>query len=243
MPPKEIDELRKTLDTLNFAREGVVPFKGLPIMEKAFFPGGNGLFLGSNGRVPIQGVLTVGSNFGCTEDFVREDGTLVRLDETRTSNTWIGLRRIFAPETTIELDDCFFTNSWPFLHEGTSNETKGLTREWLADRELMADCMKLLEATLSLIRPRLIVALGPPASAFLACFWPKELRVWRGNSIAAIDKCPIQSVLFGGRRIICTAVTHPSHSNSWRRRPPYRGTEGEITLLAEAAFQAKQALD
>jgi hypothetical protein len=240
MPPKEIDELREVLDNLNFAREGIVPFKGLPVMERAFFPGGNGLFKGNSGRVTTRGVLIIGSNFGCNSDFLRENGTLMRLDETRTSNTWKGLYRILTLKTSIDLDECFFTNSWPFLHKGKSNETKGLTKDWPADHDLMMNCMQLFEATLNLIKPRLIVALGPPASAFLGCFWPLELAIWRDNSISAMDSRPIHMVNFNGTRIICTAVTHPSHSNSWRRRPPYGGTEGEISLLSEAAFKATQ---
>ncbi len=243
MPPKEIDELRKTLDNLNFAREGILPFKGLPVMERAFFPGGNGLFKGIGGHLTRRGILIIGSNFGCTSDFLREDGTLMRLDETRTSNTWKGLYRILTPKTTIDLDECFFANSWPFLHKGKSNETKGLTNDWLADHDLMMNCMRLFEATLNLIKPRLIVALGPPASAFLGCIWPGELAIWRNNSISAMDSCPIQMVGINGYRTVCTAVTHPSHSNSWRRRPPYGGTEGEISLLSEAALKAAQILD
>lgn len=243
MPPIEIDQLREILNSLNFVRDGIVPIRAFPVMEKAFFPGGNGLYQGMAGKIPIRGVIILGSNFGCAADFVREDGSLVRLDETRTSDTWTGLRRILAPKTGIKLDECFFTNSWPFLHEGTSNETKGQARKWLADPILMNNCIRLFEATLSLIKPRLIVALGPPAAAFLGHFWPVELAIWRANSISAMDERPIQEANFSGSRIVCTAVTHPSHSNSWRRLPPYQGTEGEICLLAEATFHAGQLHD
>ena len=221
----------------------VVPLNGLPlfrgpcVMEKAFFPGGNGLFHGSVASIPVEGTLVLGSNFGCVADFI-EDESLVRLDETVTSDTWKGLRRMLQPETRIKLDNCFFTNAWPFLHEGKSNLTKGLIPVWLADRRLMQKCIWFFKETLSIIRPKLIVALGTGSPAFLGQIWPKELGPWVGNSVPSMDEKTIQEINFDGMSLVCTAITHPSHSNSWRRRPPYRGTEGEIKLLLEAAFRA-----
>ena len=137
MPPVEIDKLRIKLDALDLKGNKIVPFKGLPVMEKAFFPGGNGLFLGSKASVSRKGTLFLGSNFGCVTDFVRENGNLVRTDETLTSNTWKGLYRMVQPETKIKFNECFYTNAWPFLHESKSNETKGLISYWLNDRFLM----------------------------------------------------------------------------------------------------------
>jgi hypothetical protein len=238
MPPAGIDELRKKLDALDLTGKKIVPFKGLPVMEKAFFPGGNGLFKGSAASIPVEGTLILGSNFGCVADFVREDGSLVRSDETKASNTWKGLYRMLRPQTEIKLDKCFFTNAWPFLHEGKSNLTKGLIPVWLADHRLMRKCVWFFKETLSTIRPNFIVALGTGSPAFLSQIWPKELGPWVGNSVASMDEKPLEKINFDGTNLICTVITHPSHSNSWRRRPPYRGTEGEIKLLSEAAFRA-----
>jgi hypothetical protein len=239
MPPAGIDELRKKLDALDMKGKKVVPFRGRRIMERAFFPGGNGLFMGSTASIPTAGTLILGSNFGCVADFVREDGILVRSDETETSDTWKGLYRMLAPETKIKLDECFFTNAWPFLHEGASNQTNGLISFWLVDCSLMKNCGRLFKETLSIVQPRLIVALGTGSPAFLAHLWPEELGAWAGNSVASMDQKPIAEISFDGRRVICTAITHPSHSNSWRRRPPNQGTEGEIRLLSEAASRAR----
>lgn len=238
MPPLEVDELREKLDALCLKGKKVVPVKGLPVMEKAFFPGGNGLFRGSTASIPDEGTLILGSNFGCVADFVNRDGSLVRPDETQTSNTWKGLYRMLPPQTKVKLDKCFFTNAWPFLHEGESNETNGLTLDWIADNSLMKKCVWFFKETLSIVQPRLIVALGPGSAAFLSHPWPKELRVWAGHSVASMDEEPIAEAKLGGRCVICTAITHPSHSNSWRRRPPYQGTEGEVRLLSEAACRA-----
>lgn len=226
------------LDSLDLIGKKIISFKGLPVMEKAFFPGGNGLFKGSAASIPVEGTLILGSNFGCVADFFGEDGNLVRTDETETSDTWKGLYRMLPPQTGIELDKCFFTNSWPFLHEGKSNQTKGLLPVWLADHRLMQKCIWFFRETLSKIRPKLVVALGTGSSAFLSQIWPKELGPWVGNSVASMDEKPIEEINIDGTSIICTAITHPSHSNSWRRWPPYQGTEGEIKLLSEAAFRA-----
>jgi hypothetical protein len=107
MPPAQIDELRLKLDSLGLRGKSAVHFKGLPVMDRAFFPGGNGLFLGNGADIPIGGVLVLGSNFGCVTDFVRENGALVRRDETQSSNTWKGLYRLFTRQTGIDLIECF----------------------------------------------------------------------------------------------------------------------------------------
>jgi hypothetical protein len=238
MPPAEVDELRRKLDALDLPGKKAFPFKGLPIMEKAFFPGGNGLFKGNEASIAVGGTIILGSNFGCVADFVHEDRSLVRPDETQTSDTWKGLYRMLTPQTQIELGKCFFTNAWPFLHEGDSNETKGLIPFWLADHSLMQKCVGLFKETLSFVKPKLIVALGTGSSAFLSHLWPIDLGAWVGNSVASMDIKPIAEINLGASSVICTAITHPFHSNSWRRRAPYQQTEGEISLLVEAAFRA-----
>jgi len=207
-------------------------------MQRAFFPGGNGLFHGSNGCLPVNGTVVLGSNLGSLADYLNADGTLKRQDETQTSPTWRGLYRMLRPRTGIQLEQCFFTNAWPFLHQGNSNETKGLISAWLVDRTLMNKCLNFFERSVSVIRPKLVVALGTGAPAFLSHLWPDKLRAWRANSIAAIDRLPIEVIDFEGRHVVCTAITHPSHSNSWQRRPPFNGVQGEIDIVHQAAVRA-----
>jgi len=246
MPAGKIDELRKRLDALELKGKSVVPFRGLPIMERAFFPGGNGLLLGRSAVVPNGGTLVLGSNFGCVQDFVNADGTLKRQDETgasyesKATATWKGIRRVFPSSSIIDLELCFFTNAWPFLHEGKSNLTHGLMQSWLKDRLLMQTCLSFFEETLLMTRPKLILALGTGVPAFLAHFWPSECAAWRQQSIAGMDKLPIaKETKFISERIICTAITHPSDArNSNRRLSPYNGEAGERRLLTEAALLA-----
>jgi hypothetical protein len=238
MPPAEIDSLREKLDKLALSGAKVLPFKGRPVMDRAFFPGGNGLFDGSKGTLPIGGTLILGSNFGCIADFIDETGGLIRRDETGSSATWRGLREILK-QTPVRLEDCFFSNAFPYLHYGTSNLTKDLIPIWLRDELLMKDCVGFFHETLSTVRPKLIVALGTGTPAFLSRIWPKELGAWAGRSIASMDQIPSSSVPFAGGTCICTAITHPSdRRNAGLRRQPYSGREGEVKLITEAAHQA-----
>jgi hypothetical protein len=238
VPHSEIEKLRHELNSLELTGKSVVSFRALPVMEKAFFPGGYGLLRGRSDDLPVNGTIVFGSNFGCVADYLNEDGTLRRQDETLTSSTWKGLYRMLDARTGIDLERCFFTNAWPFLHKGQSNETKGLISAWFADEALMKKCLYIFERTLSVIRPTLVIALGTGASAFLSRTWPEKLGIWNAMSIASLDKLPFEQVEFENRRITCTAITHPSHSNSWRRKPPFQGTHGEISLLQQAACEA-----
>lgn len=249
MPPAEVDELRRKLDALELTGKKVVPFKGRPIMQRAFFPGGNGLFLGSTASVAIRRTLILGSNFGCVPDFVREDGSLVRCDETNFSKTWVGRKPGFGMKamlarTPIKLEECFFTNAWPFLHEGSSNNASNLIKPWLGDENLMKVCMGFFTNSVSKVKPKLIVALGPGAAAFVSEVWPHRFAEWSGCTIDSMDRKPVDSVVFEREPIVCTAITHPSaHDlNAMRRAKPYESPsnsiDGEVRLLVRAAKEA-----
>jgi len=238
MPQEKIDLLRKKLDELKLEGAKIRSFKGFPVMQKAFFPGGHGLYEGIDGTLPIGGTLILGSNFGCVADFVNDAEDLIRQDETSSSATWRGLKEIL-PRTPIKFDACFFTNAFPYLHDGESNLTKNLISIWLRDEPLIQDCVHFFNDTLSTIRPNLIVALGTGASSFLSRIWPIELKAWAGRSIASMDQTPWATVSFEGWAGICAAITHPSdRRNAVLRQPPYRGREGEIRLITEAAKKA-----
>ncbi len=249
MPPAEVDELRKKLDALELTGKKVAPFKGRPIMLRAFFPGGNGLYLGSTASVAICRTLVLGSNFGCVTDFVREDGSLVRCDETNSSKTWVGRKPGFGlkamlTRTPIKLEECFFTNAWPFLHEGNSNNASELIMPWLGDKNLMHDCTEFFTKSVSKIKPKLIVVLGPGAAAFVSKVWPHTFAEWGGCTISSMDRKPMDSVVFEREPIVCAAITHPSaHDlNAMKRAEPYKSLsnsiDGEVRLLVRAAKEA-----
>jgi hypothetical protein len=116
-PNGMISHLRTILAKLDIPDGDIRSFTGLPVMTHAFFPGGNGLYEGSQANsFPIQGTLILGSNFGCFNKFVDPRGQLLILDERR-NNTWRPLlKRLHG--AGIKAEECFFTNAWPFLHEG-----------------------------------------------------------------------------------------------------------------------------
>jgi hypothetical protein len=205
-------------------------------MTHAFFPGGNGLYEGIQAtRFPIGGTLILGSNFGCFSKFVDPQGQLVYLDERRNATWRPLLHRLQA--SGIKADECFFTNAWPFLHEGEGN--LGPVGDWLRSQALMTSCVGFFEYTYIMMRPRLIMALGKGPAAFLSYVWPKELSPWRGYTLQKLDELPMASVCFQSQVAICTVITHPSMPNAWRRQPPYRYSTGEIQLLTEARLESE----
>ncbi len=203
-------------------------------MTHSFFPGGNGLYEGVDAiRFPIGGTLILGSNFGCVGGFINAQGGLRVLDE-RDNRTWKPLLRLLQ-SSGIKADECFFTNAWPFLHDGEGN--LGPVGDWLQDWDLMASCVGFFKYTFTMIQPRLIVALGTGPAAFLSHVWPKDLRSWRGYSIPDLDNLPMAFVQ--EQTAVCVAITHPSMPNAWHRRPPYQYRDGEERLLSEARLKSE----
>ena len=127
-------QLREELARLDAADPRLISFTGLPVMTHAFFPGGNGLYEGVDAlQMPFGGTLVLGSNFGCRSGFIDDEGQLVALDE-RDNRTWAPLLANLRA-AGIQAEECFFTNAWPFLHEGDSNLGR-MIGEWLRNPRL-----------------------------------------------------------------------------------------------------------
>jgi len=232
-----ISQLRKELARLDIADRRLVSFSGLPVMTHAFFPGGNGLYEGVDAvRMPVGGTLVLGSNFGCRSGFINDEGQLLVLDE-RNNRTWSPLRDNLR-DSGIKAEECFFTNAWPFLHEGDSN-LGGMIGDWLRNPPLMKTCIRFFEYTQATLQPKLIVALGTGPAAFLSHVWPGTLGLWKACAISCLDDLPMAAVRFQDRPVLCVATTHPSMPNSWRRRPPYQHRAGELQLLTEARVKSE----
>lgn len=243
------DEL-KELDELDLTEKGLLSFTGLPVMDYAFFPGGNGLYNGiAASEIPFNGVLILGSDFGCSTKFVDEKGKLVnKKSDERGGPTWKPMLNLLS-QTPIDRNGCFYSNAWPVLHlpsgkNGDSNDNPPVDF-WLRDIELMDRCKSFFRSTLNTMRPRLVIALGKGPAAFLGEFWPDNLGLWRfpperkwdSFSWKDLDKLFLETVSSDAHQITCAAITHPSKSclNAKHRKSPYQGTEGEIKLLTEAA--------
>lgn len=231
-------ELRAMLPSVRTGNSKLHSFSNLPIMKHGFFPGGNGLYEGNDSRLltPAR-TLVLGSNFGCVGEFISSEGRLSVQDE-RGNQTWRPLLKLLR-DSDIVISECFFTNAWPFLHDGEGNLPKALSKNWLTDRDLMISCLEFFCLTLTRVNPNLIIALGAAPAAFLSHRWPDYLGLWRGCSLSCLDDLPMGEISFANVRAVCVAVCHPSMPNSWRRRPPYQGREGEILLLREARVRAE----
>jgi hypothetical protein len=235
-PDEVINRLRAKLMVLDIGNRKLRSFEGLPAMTHAFFPGGNGLYKGVQAtRFPIGGTLILGSNFGCLSGFIDAQRRLLILDE-RGNSTWKPLLQSLDA-SGIKTDECFFTNAWPFLHEGESN--LGPVGDWLQDQALMASCVRIFEYTFKTTQPRLIIGLGIGPAAFLSCVWPKDLSSWKRHNLQGLDDLPMATVHFQEGTTICVAITHPSMPNAWRRRPPYQHRTGEVQLLTEARLKSE----
>jgi hypothetical protein len=237
--------LRTEVDKVEFERYSLISFKGKPVMKRAFFPGGNGLFNGEAAdRFPFGGTLILGSNFSAAANFSYPNGKLICDDET-SGRTWGPMRRLLDG-AAVDLRECFFTNAWPCMHASTSNTLGELIEQWLANTALMRECSDFFLKTCADIKPSMIVALGQGPAAFLANTWSRELMRWSGNNIAAMDSLPIGIVQIEGvtYQTVCTAVVHPcyQHINAKHRKAPYQYPAGEIKLLREADVLRKSLL-
>jgi len=234
-----IDRLRSELCAVDVTHAGLRSFADMPVMTHAFFPGGNGLYEGLEAKLfPYGGTLILGSNFGCVEKFIDANGVPLENDE-RDNPTWRSLLKRLRG-ANIKREKCFFTNAWPFLHEGSSN-LNTVIKTWLCDQILMSSCAKFFEYAYAITKPRLIIALGKGPAAFLSYIWPEELGPWRKYPVQNLNDLPMASVCLQEQRAICVAITHPSMAhNAKRRRPPYSGEDGEIQLLIEARLEGER---
>jgi uracil DNA glycosylase superfamily protein len=238
-PNELISRLRDDLKNLDIdiADRNLEPFTRLPRMTHGFFPKGNGLYDGVRAtRFPIGGTLVLGSNFGRIDSFLNPQGGLTIQDERSTSPTWRGLRRILDA-SGIRVEECFFTNAWPFLHPEKSN--LGPVPVWLRDQKLMVPCVDFFKNTIAMMKPRLIVGLGTGPAAFLGHVWPKELAHWRARKLRNLDDLPMATIPLQKKTAVCVGITHPSMPNARHRRLPFRDFNGEVQLLIEARVKSE----
>jgi uracil-DNA glycosylase len=230
----QVEELREYLDRVEVADPTLKSFKGLQRMNYAFFPGGAGLYKGAQAsRFPTNGILILGSNFGSINDFMNELGELRRTDE-RAGRTWTGLLKLLN-QSGIDADNCFFTNAWPFLHDGPGN-LNAYVGKWLKNENLMRECVQFFRFTLNAMQPKLIVALGTGPAAFLSYIWPGKLNHWKGYQWSNIEKGPLVEVSVG---VVCVSITHPSMPNRRHRCNEYNTFAGEVELLKKAVRIAR----
>ncbi len=119
----------------------------------------------------------------------------------------------------------------------------GMFAAWLRDSTSLPGLLDFLDLTLSLLQPRLLIALGPNTAAFLAKRWPEPLAAWSSRSIAGLNRLPkarLPQQPYGSA--VACAVLHPclAHTNYRHRSAPYNSAAGEALLLRES-WQAASA--
>ena len=262
MPFQEVRDLREMLDSLKLVGKRLRTFHQIDrVMNRAFFPGGPGLYERNPTRFPKNGTLILGSNFGNLRGFVSNEGELVCRDEVepengvRKSETWKNLIP-FLVDAQIDPRNCFFSNVFPVLHEGKDKDNCSITLPvdlvncWLSDEDLTKKLNQFFEFTLAKGRPHLVVILGVShAARFLNSTWAIEQKDrWakvatssktpRHTNGRKIGRCPVVTVSVNELRYVATAIPHPSDRRNWSGIPEYEGETGIVRLLSKAAGAA-----
>jgi uracil-DNA glycosylase len=219
----DADRLREMIKAVPHP-SGIAPaMMGIP--GPAFFPGGTGVLANADnaGRtLPKGGAMVVGHNFGTVKDY---ETAILRGHEHLDSMTW----RILLPflrACRIEPLACFFTNALlGLLVDGSSTGSRPGHR----DPRFRIDCARVLQASIALQRPSLILVCGLPAAKFLGEMTP-DLAPWSSiRSFADLDEGgPVRR--FGG--VPTVAITHPSYRPVNVRHRRFAGLIGHEAELA-----------
>lgn len=231
------------------AYPGDQPLGVLPVPEAirgtAFFPGGYGLFVSEPGgelpSFPFGGVMVLGHDFHSEIGYRR---SLAQDCESLSQPTWRNLLRLLA-QAAIPTADCFFTNFFMGLRQGTI--TTGVFPGSKSE-PYVEYCRRFLLRQLEVQRPRLVLTLGVRVPYLVAPMSP-ELAPWQmRQGLKHLDACgPIQlKVSFAGLpgfRTTVVALTHPSlrHTSVRHRRfHGATGAEAELKMLIAARAMANQ---
>lgn len=229
------------------AYPGDQPLGVLPVPEAiqgtAFFPGGYGLFVSSpRGELPsfpFGGVMVLGHDFHSEVEYRR---SRERNGESYSQPTWRNILKLFA-QAAIPTDECFFTNFFMGLRQGTI--TTGVF-PGSKSKPYVEHCRRFLLRQLEVQRPRLLLTLGVHTPHLVAPMSP-ELAPWRiRQGLKHLDASgPVQrKVSFAGLpgyRTTVVALTHPSlrHASVRHRRfDGATGAEAELKMLIAARSMA-----
>lgn len=234
-----IDKIHMRLKEFQSYPKGVLPVSGR-IEGTSFFPGGDGLWKERCGNVDItkHGVMIVGHNFDKVAGFEK---SLADGKESLSSPTWRNIVRLLI-DSSIPLEECYFTNTYVGLIDAASNVGKfpGAKCPEFVDR-----CLKFLEYQIEAQSPRAILTLGNFVPSLVSTISP-NLSDWKEiKTLVELDSksSPIvkgASFCEGRVRANVVALTHPAqrHLNVVRRK--YKGLIGdaaECIMLQESVVQ------
>jgi hypothetical protein len=221
----------------------VLPIPGR-IDGTAFFPGGSGLHLENRDlnsiEFPFGGVMILGHNFDSEPGFKKSYDVG---KEQLGRGTWGPLLKLLGA-VAIPPEQCFFTNAFMGLCEGSDNKSYQGRR----DPAFRAACLSFLKFQIEIQRPRFILALGLHVPPLLACASP-DLTAWKGKAKARSCDPKLflkdldAALMFNAARFelddgsvhtaLVTAIAHPSDRRNGARRT-LRGFDGEVDLVRMA---------
>lgn len=199
----------------------------------AFFPLGSGRFEAGS-ALPARPIAIVAHVFdeASYRHALGAGGGHERIDRNRT---WVGLRRVLEL-AGVDIRDCFLTNALMGVKAGPAT---GAVR---AGPQYRAACAAFLGRQLTLVRPRLVVALGAHAVGILREAVPGLDTFWGGaRSIATLDERAPPAHIVRGVAISAEAqadVAVLRHPCAWTNLPRPgcrgRGHEADADVLRRA---------
>lgn len=232
LPDRDVAKLLRLLEKVGPYPPGVVPVTQ-QIPGTSFFPGGYGLWSSDKDNIvvspfPFRGIMVLGHDFGS----VASHRASVDHGDELDCATWRNMRSFFEV-AGVKLSECFFTNFYMGLREGSKNIGKfpGATAP-----DFVAGCRVFLSKQIAFQKPRVILTLGTWVPSLVATLSP-NLSPWsKAKTFRAIDfagglipNCRFDGVPFP---IQVAALTHPSLRGSNINRRQFGSKTGNAAELA-----------
>lgn len=200
-----------------------------PLTGVAFFPGGLGLWVppkeSDDESVLRRPVFVLLNNFGSEGYWRRCNESSLRGEDVSAPGTWLGLRTRLR-EWGISEHDCFFSYAYVGLLPG---DPRSLTENLpgMCNRRFRRDCEAALARQFSVVKPRVVLAMGRPAIGMFGRL-VESPSGWANSGVDELTFEQIDRLPDGGLcrvalkdiglQIRAVALTHPSWNNQWRRR-------------------------
>lgn len=227
----QIQALRAGLSSLEPYAEHCVKLEQI-MPCRAFFPGGDGFWQPGCPAKTIR-TLFLGSDFNNEKNYQAE--FIKPQNQMRDSpKTWSGLTTLLRA-TSIDPDECFFTNAWPCLRKGdypNSGDPPGAN-----DHAFTARCLAFFRRTLETLQPRHVIPLGVWPTQFVSAMAPCEMRNWRTPKWRSIDRTDNVTLVLDGRPMTFIPAIHPCLPNH-RYRSVHKTAQAEAIHIRSAMTQS-----
>ncbi|HSR04304.1 MAG TPA: uracil-DNA glycosylase family protein, partial [Proteiniclasticum sp.] len=180
-------------------------------------------------------ILVLGHDFSTVNEYKK----MLRTGKNEiNSPTWREMIKLFKV-SGVDLDRCFFSNVYMGLRDTVSmtGVFPGSKNKAFVDRN-----MDFLLMQITIIKPKLIITLGKPASINLSHLSNELKSDWSNGEALSLPNIGFRrSVLIDNHLYVCIALEHTSmrNQNVKRRRyknerGEYEGNEAEIEMLKDA---------